>query len=76
MVYHMIDRVDGTVYATQYLGAPESEFALDDMVVSTTTVDLLPNGTVSATLTITIQAGDNRRRVSITPAGLIRVEGL
>lgn len=79
MVYHMIDRVDGTVYATQYLGAPESEMALTDMTANATSVELMPNGTVSATtlpFTMTIQAGDNRRRVQLTRAGLIRVEAL
>jgi prepilin-type N-terminal cleavage/methylation domain-containing protein len=79
MVYHLVDRVDGTVYATQYLGAPESEFGLTSLAASGTTLHMMPNGTVGGAAMpyrVTVQAADTRRRVSMTRAGLIRVEAL
>ncbi len=78
MVYHLVDRVNGQVFATQHMAPGRSEFGLSSMVASGTTVDLLPNGTVGAAtlpFTLVIQAGDNRRRIKMTRAGLILVEG-
>ncbi len=74
--YEMVDRVDGTVYATRHFGSGESEFALSSMVTGSANWLVMPNGTAAGTYTMTIQAGDNRRRITLTRAGLIRVEAL
>ncbi|MGH7444878.1 MAG: pilus assembly FimT family protein [Longimicrobiales bacterium] len=73
MVYRLVDRVDGTVYATQHLAPGRSEFALTSITTTATRWDLLPNGTAAGAYQMTIQAGDNRRRIILTRAGLVRV---
>lgn len=76
MVYHLVDRVTGDVYATQHMAPGRSEFGLTSMTATSTSVHLLPNGTIDAPFQVTIQAGDSRSRIRVTRAGLIRVEGL
>lgn len=73
LVYHLVDRVDGTVYATQHMASGRSEFALTSIATNATRWNLLPNGTAAGAYQMTIQAGDNRRRIIMTRAGLIRV---
>lgn len=74
--YQLADRVSGTVYATQYFGATQSELALTAIDAAPIQVDMLPNGTLTQQLTITIQAGDNRRQILMTRAGMVRVTSL
>lgn len=73
--YQLIDRVDGTVYATQHFG-DDTDFALTAMDAAPVQVDMLPNGTVSEQLIVTIQAADNRRQILMTRAGMVRVTAL
>jgi len=70
MVYHLADGVDGTVFNTRHIGEG-SDFGLS--------ITMLPNGTIgAATLPVqfTIRAGDHRRAIRITRAGMIYVEAL
>ena len=76
MSYTLVDQVSGEVYATQYFSAEQSEFGLTDIVAVPARIIMLPNGTVSGQLTITIQAGENRRQILMTRAGLVRVTAL
>ncbi len=78
MIYNLADGVDGTVFTTRNMG-DGSDFGLSSIVVSTNTITMLPNGTVGAPtypVRFTIQAGDNRRRINMTRAGMIFVEAL
>ena len=73
--YTLVDRVSGEVYATQYFGV-DSEINLTALDAAPVQVDMLPNGTVSAQLIVTIQAADNRRQILMTRAGMVRVTAL
>lgn len=76
LVYHLVDRVDGTVYATQHMASGRSEFALTSMSTNATRWNMLPNGTAAGAYQMTIRAGDNQRRIIVTRAGLVRVIGV
>lgn len=73
MLYHIVDRVSGQVYATQYLGRGRSEFGLTTMTTSHNRWNLMPNGTAPGFHWMQIQAGKSRRMILLSPAGLVRV---
>lgn len=78
MVYHLADGVDGTVFNTRHIGEG-SDFGLSSLIASQTTITMLPNGTIGAAslpVQFTIRAGDHRRAIRITRAGMIYVEAL
>ena len=70
--YVIKDRDNPTVYLTRFLG-PESEFSLDELTASPTSVELYPNGVVRATTTFTVGLDGYQRQVRLTRAGQIRI---
>lgn len=70
--------VDSRPAATNYLTrrfGPNSDFKLQviAMTATPTLLLVLPNGTTSAGLTVTLTDGTFQRRITMTRAGLIRV---
>lgn len=73
MEYTIFERnTPSTVYRTRTLG-PESEFRLDELTATNSTVDLFPNGVARATITFTVGLNGYQRRVRLTRAGQIRI---
>lgn len=61
-----------TIYSQRFYG-PDGEHPVQSMVVSDTNVVMYPSGLADGALTITFRVGDNRRRVTMTRAGQVRV---
>lgn len=71
--YLIRDRDDATnVYRTRLLG-PDSDFGLDDLHASPTTVELFPNGLNRETILFTLGLHGFERQVRMTRAGQIRI---
>ena len=68
------DRDDETVFRTTELGDDTRVgLGVETLTLNPTSVDVFPTGRVSAALTVTIQAGDYERTVTMSQAGQIRV---
>ena len=65
-------RASATNYLTRRFGT-DSDFKLQSLAATPTTVLVMPNGMASAGLTVTLSDGTFQRRVRMTRAGLIRV---
>jgi prepilin-type N-terminal cleavage/methylation domain-containing protein len=50
-----------------------SEYSLGELVASSSTITVFPNGMASGPLTLTLQAGGSTRVVSMTRVGQVRV---
>lgn len=61
-----------TVFSRRYYGH-DGEHPVQSWVVSDTNVVMYPSGLANKPLTITFRVGDNRRRVTMTRAGQVRV---
>ncbi|MCZ6916817.1 MAG: GspH/FimT family pseudopilin [Gemmatimonadetes bacterium] len=73
MEYQIFERNNpGTIYRTRTLG-PNSEFRLDELTATSSTIDLFPNGVARATVTFTLGLNGYQRRVRLTRAGQIRI---
>ncbi len=71
--YLIRDRDDATnVYRTRLLG-PESDFGLDELTSSPTSVELFPNGVARETMVMTLGLNGFQRQVRLTRAGQIRI---
>jgi Tfp pilus assembly protein FimT len=66
------DRATGSLYRRRPLGA-SSEYSLTNVRLTPDTVIVFPNGVSSAALTIDLASNSYQRRVTTTPAGLVRV---
>lgn len=71
--YTIIDRASSTVLVRRDLGT-SSPFRLSGMTTTRVTVDVFPNGLASATLGVGLTLGSNSRTVSMTRAGLVRMQ--
>lgn len=60
------------VYRTRLLGQ-ESEFSLDSLGASPTSVEFYPNGVARTTTTVTVGLDGYHREVKLTRAGQIRI---
>ena len=65
-------RAAATNYLTRRLGM-DSDFKLTTLTASPTSVLVMPNGTASTGLTITVSDGSFQRQIRMTRAGMIRV---
>ncbi len=72
MTYTVADRSSGTVFITRPLGAG-TEWGLTAAAFSSTPVDVFPGGIASGSLTVTLTSGASSHTVSMTRAGLVRV---
>lgn len=71
--YLIRDRDDATnVYRTRLLG-PETDFGLDELTSSPTSVELFPNGLARETMVMTLGLNGFQRQVRLTRAGQIRI---
>ena len=70
--YVFSDRATGTVFQTRIMDK-RSEYALTTMTASPATIDVLPNGIGSTSITITVAQGDYSRSVTASSAGFVRL---
>ena len=71
--YLIRDRDDATkVYRTRLLG-PDTDFGLDELTSSPTSVELFPNGIARETMVMTLGLNGFQRNVRLTRAGQIRI---
>ena len=71
--YLIRDRDDATnVYRTRLLG-PDTDFGLDELTSSPTSVELFPNGVARETMIMTLGINGFQRKVRLTRAGQIRI---
>ena len=71
--YLIRDRDDATnVYRTRLLG-PDTDFGLDELTSSPTSVELFPNGIARETMVMTLGLNGFKRNVRLTRAGQIRI---
>ena len=70
--YVFSDRATGTVFQTRIMD-DRSEYALTTLSASPATIDVLPNGIGSMSLSITIAQGDYSRTVTASSAGFVRL---
>lgn len=71
--YLIRDRDDATtVYRTRLLG-PDTDFGLDELTSSPTSVELFPNGVARETMIMTLGLNGFQRQVRLTRAGQIRI---
>ena len=67
------DRATGTVITRRSYG-PQSEFKVETLSASPASTDLLPQGMATSAATLTVGIGSYSRRVTLTRAGLVRVQ--
>jgi type II secretion system protein H len=70
--YEIAERGGGTVHRTREMGAA-SEYMLDELSGSPTSVEFFPNGVAGQSLTVTLGQSGFRRKVTLSRAGKIRV---
>lgn len=75
-VFRVVDHAAATVYSERHFG-PEGDVPVQYMLATPDTfVIVYPNGFADKGVSITIRAGDNRRTVSMTRPGQIRITEL
>jgi prepilin-type N-terminal cleavage/methylation domain-containing protein len=70
--YVFSDRATGTVFQTRILDS-QSEYALTTLSASPASIDVLPNGIGSVSLSVTVAQGDYSRTVTASSAGFVRL---
>ncbi|UCG89267.1 MAG: type II secretion system protein [Gemmatimonadota bacterium] len=70
--YIIRDADTATIFRERYLGE-DTEFGLDVLDASPTTLEVFPNGVVRAAGDFTVEINDYRRHVRISRAGQIRI---
>ena len=72
-VFRVVDHAaPATVYGERHFG-PAGDVPVQFMMATDTQIVVYPNGFASKGVSITIRAGDNRRTVSMTRPGQIRI---
>lgn len=67
------DVVTGTVLRTDYFDKKNSDFKLVALTATPASVQVLPNGTASASMVVTVGGADYFHQVRITLAGQVRI---
>lgn len=67
------ERATGTVLTRRTYGT-DSEFKVETLSASPASIDLLPQGTATSAGTITVGIGSYSRQVTLTRAGLVRLQ--
>jgi type II secretion system protein H len=70
--YTIADR-GGSAYRSRAFG-PTTDYHLDELTASPTTVQLYPNGIAGANATVVVGLNGYRRQVTLSRAGQVRVE--
>jgi type II secretory pathway pseudopilin PulG len=71
--YQFIDRKTGTVLKVRSFYGDVSEYQLQKLIFTPTTIDVFPSGVSSAPLTVDLGNGDYSRRITASTAGFIRL---
>ena len=67
------DRASGQTIARHAYG-PASEYKVETLSSSPASIDILPHGVATSAATLTVGIGDYSRRVTLTRAGLVRLQ--
>jgi prepilin-type N-terminal cleavage/methylation domain-containing protein len=71
--YTLVDRSSGTTIVTRRLAGSGAEFQVATLVATPAQIDFFPNGIASGNATIIVRAAGQRRVISLTRAGHVRV---
>ena len=71
--YQFVDRKSGAVLRIRTFYGDTSEYHLQRLVFTPTTVDVFPSGVSSAALTVDLSNGDYARRITASTAGFVRL---
>lgn len=70
--YQIRDAQSTTVFRERYVG-PDTDYGIETLTVSPTTVEIYPNGATAQTVTFTVGLNGRLKVVKFTRAGQIRV---
>jgi type II secretory pathway pseudopilin PulG len=62
----------GTIFRRRFTG-PDTEFGLDTLMATPSTVEIFPNGVAAQTVTYTVGRATNTEQIRLTRAGQVRV---
>jgi len=71
--YQFTDRKTGNVLRIRTFYGDTSEYRLDQLVFTPTTIDVFPNGVSSGKLTVDLANGDYSKQITASSAGFVRV---
>ena len=67
------DRSTGQMITRRAYG-PASDYKIETLILSPASIDILPHGVATSAATITVGTGDYSRQVTVTRAGLVRLQ--
>lgn len=71
--YQFVDRKTGTVLRIRTFYGDNSEYLLNSLVFTPSTIDVFPNGVSSAPLTVKLANGDYSKQIKASTAGFVRI---
>jgi Tfp pilus assembly protein FimT len=71
--YQFVDRKTGTVLRIRTFYGDNSEYLLNTLVFTPSTIDVFPNGVSSAPLTVRLANGDYSKQIKASSAGFVRI---
>jgi Tfp pilus assembly protein FimT len=71
--YQFTDRKSGAVLRIRSFYGSTSEYGLNVLTFSPTTIDVFPNGVSSLPLTVDLANGDYSKQIKVSTAGFVRV---
>lgn len=71
--YQFVDRKTGTVLKVRSFYGDVSEYHLQKLIFTPSTIDVFPSGVSSAPLTVDLGNGDYSRRITASTAGFVRL---
>ena len=71
--YQFVDRKTGTVLRIRTFYGDNSEYLLNTLVFTPSTIDVFPNGVSSAALTVKLANGDYSKQINASTAGFVRI---
>ena len=71
--YSVADRASGTVLLTRRVAGGNGQLSVQTLAFSTTPIDVLPSGLVSAPLTVTLTSDGVSRQVNMSADGSVRL---
>jgi type II secretion system protein H len=71
--YQFVDRKTGAVLRIRTFYGDNSEYLLNSLVFTPSTIDVFPNGVSSAPLTVKLANGDYSKQIKASTAGFVRI---
>ena len=71
--YQFTDRKTGAVLRIRTFYGDNSEYLLNKLVFTPSTIDIFPNGVSSAALTVKLANGDYSKQINASTAGFVRI---